>query len=409
MRPFKTLVILTFIFFLSITSCTASPTTPPEPTPTLITVPTTPPSCITLAAAPTPGPEAPSLFPPVNEADHVQGSTDAIVTIMVYGDYQDAPSGTLARAINQLIGEYPDRVRFISRLFPLNNVNDKALLSAQAAEAAGKQDKFRGMYNLLYEQQENWVNLSVEDFEQWVTAQASALGMDAGQFRSDLKSEEVVAKIQQAVDESQKMSLPGVPLIIINGQIYAGPRDYNSLNDIVQLIALGERQFTSCPSVVIQTGKSYIATLHTEKGDVVIELFADKAPVTVNSFIFLAQNGWYDNITFHRVIPDIFAQSGDPSGTGKGNPGYYLVNEIVPTLTFDKPGMVAMVNSGPNSTGSQFFINYAPTEQFNGKYAIFGQVLSDMDVLESLTPRDAQPGGETPPGDQLLSIEVMEQ
>jgi cyclophilin family peptidyl-prolyl cis-trans isomerase len=130
--------------------------------------------------------------------------------------------------------------------------------------------------------------------------------------------------------------------------------------------------------------------------------------MTVNSFLFLARQGWYDNITFHRVIPELFAQTGDPSGTGKGNPGYYIITEIDPSLTFDKPGMVAMVNSGPDTGGSQFFITYAPTTQYNGQYTIFGEVLSGMEVLGQLTPRDAQPGTDTPPGDKLLRVTIEE-
>jgi cyclophilin family peptidyl-prolyl cis-trans isomerase len=128
----------------------------------------------------------------------------------------------------------------------------------------------------------------------------------------------------------------------------------------------------------------------------------------VNSFLFLARNGWYDNITFHRVIPDLFAQTGDPSGTGNGSPGYYLLTEIDPALVFDKPGMVAMVNSGPDTTGSQFFITYAPAAQFNGQYTIFGQVFSGMEVLSQLTPRDPQPGTDVPPGDRLISVTIEE-
>jgi cyclophilin family peptidyl-prolyl cis-trans isomerase len=261
---------------------------------------------------------------------------------------------------------------------------------------------------LLFSQQENWINLSTKDFEQWISAQVSALGMNVEQFQFDMKREDIVARVNQAWEDGQKMGLPGTPLILINGQIYGGPRDYNSLNDILQLIVLGKRQFTACPPVTVQMNKQYIATLHTEKGDVTIQLFADKAPYTVNSFLFLVKNGWYDNITFHRVIPDLFAQTGDPSGTGKGNPGYYIVTEIDPSLKFNKPGMVAMVNSGPDTSGSQFFITYAPTAQFDGKYTIFGEVIRGMDVLQSLTPRDAQPGTNTPPGDKLLNITIEE-
>jgi cyclophilin family peptidyl-prolyl cis-trans isomerase len=232
--------------------------------------------------------------------------------------------------------------------------------------------------------------------------------MNVEQFKSDRARKDIVDKVQKAWDDGHKISLPGTPILVINGNLYQGPRDYSSLNDIVQLIILGKRQFKACPPFTIKTNKQYIATLHTEKGDVTMELFADKAPVTVNSFIFLAQNGWYDNITFHRVIPKLYAQTGDPSGTGKGNPGYYLITEILPSLTFNTPGMVAMVNSGPDTSGGQFFITYAPAAQFNGKYTIFGQVLSGMDILQSLTPRDAQPGTDTPPGDKLTGITIVE-
>jgi cyclophilin family peptidyl-prolyl cis-trans isomerase len=314
----------------------------------------------------------------------------------------------LAEALDRLLKENSGEVRVVSRLFPLIAVNDKAALAAQAAEAAGEQDRFWEMHKLLFTQQENWINLSVADFEQWLRAQVSALGMDTDQFEADLKREDIVAKVQEAWNNGQKMGLPGTPLILINGQIYGGPRDYNSLNEILQLIVLGKRQYTSCPAVTVQPNKQYIATLHTEKGNVVIQLFADKAPMTVNSFLFLVREGWYDNITFHRVIPGLFAQTGDPSGTGKGNPGYYIITEIDPALTFDKPGMVAMVNSGPDTSGSQFFITYAPIAEYNGKYTIFGEVLSGREILEGLSPRDAQPGTDTPPGDKLISVTIEE-
>ena len=357
---------------------------------------------------PTPGPEEPSVFPKVSEQDHVRGAEDPIFTIMQYIDFQDPRSALFAAAADQLLQENPDKVRVVERMFPLIAVNDKAAIAAQAAEAAAEQGKYWEVRDLLYKQQADWTVLPVADFEPWITAQAASLGLDVEQFKTDLKREDIAGRVQKAWNDGQKMGLPGTPLVILNGQIYGGPRDYNSLNDIMQLIVLGKRQFTACPPVTVQTNKQYLATLHTEKGDVVIQLFADKAPYTVNSFLFLVRNGWYEDITFHRVIPDLFAQSGDPSGTGKGNPGYYVVTEIDPNLKFDRPGMVAMVNSGPDTSGSQFFITYSPAAQFDGKYTIFGQVLKGMDVLEQLTPRDAQPGQSTPPGNKLLSITVEE-
>ncbi|HET6821408.1 MAG TPA: peptidylprolyl isomerase [Anaerolineales bacterium] len=399
-----------FLFlFTFLTACSpppASTVNPSTPIPSII-IPT-PPACTALQVEPTPGAETPSLFPPESKTDHVRGADDPLLTITEYSDYQDLRSGLLAQALDQLLEEHPEEVRVVSRVFPLMAVNDKAALAAQAAEAAGEQDRFWEMHKLLYAQQENWINLSVTDFEQWLRAQVSASGMDVDQFEADLKREDIVAKAQEAWNNGQKIGLPGTPLILINGQIYGGPRDYNSLNEILQLIVLGKRQYTSCPAVTVQPNKQYIATLHTEKGNVVIQLFADKAPMTVNSFLFLVREGWYDNITFHRVIPNLFAQTGDPSGTGKGNPGYYIITEIDPSLTFDKPGMVAMVNSGPDTSGSQFFITFAPIAEYNGKYTIFGEVLSGREILEGLSPRDAQPGTDTPPGDKLISITIEE-
>ena len=404
-KPFS----LFYLLAISLASCTPSPAVPvstASATPRVILP--TPPACTSLQVEPTPGADTPSLFPPESETDHVRGAENPLVTITEYSDYQDLRSGLLAEALDRLLDEHSENLRVVSRIFPLIAVNDKAALAAQAAEAAGEQDRFWEMHQLLYEQQENWVSLSVADFEQWLSAQVSALGMDLKQFQTDLNREDVVAEVQEAWESGQKIGLPGTPLILINGQIYGGPRDYNSLNDIVQLIVLGKRQYTSCPAVTVQQNKQYIATLHTQKGNVVIQLFADKAPMTVNSFLFLVREGWYDDITFHRVIPEVFAQTGDPSGTGKGNPGYYVITEIDPALTFDKPGMVAMVNSGPDTSGSQFFITYAPVPQYNGQYTIFGQVLSGMEVLTQLTPRDAQPGTDTPAGDKLMSITIEE-
>jgi len=405
---------LFFFLLLSVvlSSCAQTQSTPSfssaSATPPIKIIIPTPASCTSIVAAPSPGPEEPSVFPPVSAQDHVRGAENPVFTVMDYSDFQDPRSALFAQVVDQLLKENPDQVREVSRIFPLIPINDKAALAAQAAEAAAEQNKYWEVRDLLYKQQAEWIKLPSQHFEEWIATQVSNLGLDVKKFQSDMKREDIVARVQQAWESGKKMGLPGTPLVILNGQIYGGPRDYNSLNDIMQLIALGKRQFTNCPPVTVQSNKQYIATLHTEKGDVVIQLYADKAPFTVNSFLFLVQNGWYDNITFHRVIPKLFVQTGDPSGTGKGNPGYYVVTEIDPNLKFNKPGMVAMVNSGPDTSGSQFFITYAPASQFDGKYTIFGEVLSGMDVLEKLTPRDAQPGQATPVGDKLLGITIEE-
>ena len=139
--------------------------------------------------------------------------------------------------------------------------------------------------------------------------------------------------------------------------------------------------------MTIDTSKQYTATIKTEKGIIVLELFASDVPVTVNNFVFLAREGFYDNTTFHRVIPDFMAQGGDPTGNGTGGPGYKFADEF--TKHTHVAGALSMANSGPNTNGSQFFITYAPQHYLDGDYSVFGQLIAGMDVLEQIKPGDA--------------------
>jgi len=140
--------------------------------------------------------------------------------------------------------------------------------------------------------------------------------------------------------------------------------------------------------MLIDTAGKYFANVKTVNGgEFVIELYADKAPITVNSFVFLSCKGFFNGVTFHRVLDGFMAQGGDPTGTGTGGPGYEFVNENS-DLTFDKAGVMAMANAGPDTNGSQFFITFGPQEFLNGGYTIFGQVTSGMDVVNNLTRRD---------------------
>lgn len=166
-------------------------------------------------------------------------------------------------------------------------------------------------------------------------------------------------------------------------------------------------QWDQPPELSIDPGKIYLAILETEKGSIKIELFARQTPVTVNNFIFLANAGFYDNTTFHRVLPDFMAQGGDPEGTGAGGPGYRFQDEIIPGLNFDEAGYLAMANSGPGTNGSQFFITFGPTEYLNGRHTIFGKVVEGMQVALSLTLRDpaASPDFE---GDKLRRVLIEE-
>ena len=167
------------------------------------------------------------------------------------------------------------------------------------------------------------------------------------------------------------------------------------------------QQYDSPPALTIDPEKSYTATFKTEKGDIVIELFADKVPNTVNNFVFLAREGFYDDTTFHRVIPDFMAQGGDPTGTGRGGPGYRFADEFHSGLRHDKPGILSMANAGPNTNGSQFFITHGPTPHLDNRHAVFGQVTEGLDVLMSISVRDPQMS--QTPGDAIHTIEITEE
>jgi cyclophilin family peptidyl-prolyl cis-trans isomerase len=164
--------------------------------------------------------------------------------------------------------------------------------------------------------------------------------------------------------------------------------------------------YSAAPPLTIDPTKKYIATIETEKGNIVAELYADKVPNTVNNFVFLAREGFYDNTTFHRVIEGFMAQAGDPTGTGMGGPGYQFADEFDATLRHDGPGVLSMANAGANTNGSQFFITYAATPWLDGAHAVFGKVTEGLDVLLSISIRDPQTA--TTPGDLIKTIRIEE-
>ncbi len=147
-----------------------------------------------------------------------------------------------------------------------------------------------------------------------------------------------------------------------------------------------QKTYSAPPTMTIDTSKQYTATIEIEKGDLVVELFASDVPVTVNNFVFLAREGFYNGITFHRVIPGFMAQGGDPSGTGTGGPGYSFADEF--TEHTHVAGALSMANAGPNTNGSQFFITYTPQHHLDGKHSVFGQLIGGMDVLEEIEQGD---------------------
>ncbi|MGH2463440.1 MAG: peptidylprolyl isomerase [Candidatus Limnocylindria bacterium] len=161
------------------------------------------------------------------------------------------------------------------------------------------------------------------------------------------------------------------------------------------------------PAGNIDRSNSYTARFVTERGDIVCELHAADAPLTVENFVNLARAGFYDGTTFHRVIRGFMAQGGDPTGTGRGGPGYEFGDEFTPRLRHDAAGVLSMANAGPNTNGSQFFITFGPTPHLDGRHSVFGRVTDGMNVLLALRERD--PSSDRAPGDQIERIEISEE
>jgi cyclophilin family peptidyl-prolyl cis-trans isomerase len=200
-----------------------------------------------------------------------------------------------------------------------------------------------------------------------------------------------------AADTANAAALPTAPPPVIENPGPAGK------------LAPAERDamYDAPPEFVLDPDSYYYATIKTNRGDIKVQLFADRAPNAVNSFIFLAREGFYDNTTFHRVLDGFMAQGGDPTGTGGGGPGYMFDNESYPGLVFDQAGLLAMANSGPDTNGSQFFITFGPADWLDGGYTIFGKVIEGEDVLGRLTRRDPDAAPDFA-GDTIYTVIVEE-
>jgi peptidyl-prolyl cis-trans isomerase B (cyclophilin B) len=161
------------------------------------------------------------------------------------------------------------------------------------------------------------------------------------------------------------------------------------MSKVTEIERTGNRRFSSAPARVIDTDKSYVATLKTPRGDITVDLTPKETPETVNNFVVLAQTGYYDGLNFHRVItsPPFMIQGGCPLGTGTGGPGYQFKDEFSPNLRHDE-GVISMANAGPGTNGSQFFITLAPQPHLNNHHSVFGRVTAGMDVVRAIRQGD---------------------
>jgi peptidyl-prolyl cis-trans isomerase B (cyclophilin B) len=151
---------------------------------------------------------------------------------------------------------------------------------------------------------------------------------------------------------------------------------------------MSQTQWAAPPAMQIDADQTYTVSIDTNRGEIKLELYPQHAPQTVNNFVFLAKQGFYDGVTFHRVIADFMIQTGDPTGTGRGGPGYRFGDEFKGNSLRHERGVISMANAGPNTNGSQFFITHVPTPHLDGRHTVFGKVTSGLDVVDAIQQGD---------------------
>jgi cyclophilin family peptidyl-prolyl cis-trans isomerase/protein-disulfide isomerase len=344
---------------------------------------------------------------------HTLGPDNAPVTIVIYGDFQSELCARYARDLETLRQSYPGQIRLIWRHLPDQRAHDKAGLALQASEAAAAQGLFWEMEAQLVTRQAEWRVLPVDEFRTLLNGYASTVGLDVDRFRQALDSDLYAPIINQSLQDAASLDILGAPFLLFNAMPYAGRDDLFGFDEAVRVAVLAHRYFDQAPDMTIDLDKTYRATIVTDRGDIVLNLFPQQAPIAVNNFVFLARSGWYDDITFHYVLPGYLAQTGDPSNTGRGSPGYTIRDEHDNGLLFDREGLVAMAHPYgiPNSAGCEFFITMIASDEWNGQYTIFGEVVEGMDIVQSLTPRSTNDALNFPnpqPGDRVITVRIEE-
>ena len=360
-------------------------------------------------------------LPAVSDDDYSVGPDDAPLTFIVYSEPQCPYCAQLDPILDEFQALYPDDVRVVFRLRPFpETFHNKSILASQAMVAAGMQGKFDEFRKFIFERQyqdtsdsdqaalpetDFWSGLEPADFDGWLKERVPALGIDADQLISDMYSDEVVAKVKALQSAADNLGITGTPTLMINGHQWPeSSRGIEIFSIYLRLIKNQANEMDTCPATVIDATKKYTATITTTQGDIKVELYPDKAPMAVNSFVYLAQQGWYNNLPV--ISSSDFVLSGDPSDTGYGGAGYAYLDESN-DLTFDEPGMLASYSvwSGYGTNGSMFFFNKtALTDQ--GERTIFGKITEGLDVLDKFAIRD---NIFDPAIDKVLEVTVTEE
>lgn len=331
---------------------------------------------------------------------------DAPVTLVVYCDYQAPGCAQLAHILQRLREWHPDDLRIVHRLFPLIDYQDKSSIAAQAVFAAEEQGGLWLMHDALYNSYEKWVSLDPAAFEDWLLDLALELELDREALGEALVEERYRDQIRSASSEASAAGISTSPFLFLDGEWFRTPLELVNLEMAVRLRLLAQQQYSAYPPITIDMTREYYAHLKLDIGEVLIQLYPLSAPVAVNNFVFLAQEGWYDGAGFYAVVPGWYVESGDPSETGLGDPGYHFPDEIDPLRKFDQAGMVAMATTAPDTNGSRFLITLDSIPEWNGSRTIFGKVIQGLELFMELEARQPFEDLLSPVPAAIQSIEI---
>ena len=365
----------------------------------------------TIAPTVTPVPEPASCAPvPLNvqSDDHILGKKDAAVTIIEYGDIQCPACGQLHPSLKSLMDVVSDSVRLVFRHYPLP-IHDKAVIAARAVEAAASQGKFWELHDVLYEKQKEWESKTVAEITTTLKTYAKDVGVDADKMEKDMVSSEVIARVERDMKSGAAAQVQGTPALYLDGRPIPGDafQQADIISNVKQyvdgrskLLASNTASFNFAKAdAVTEAGSKYVMKIKTSKGDIVAELDPKLAPVNVNSTVFLAQKGYYNNTPIALNDPQVGAVL-FASNSVQGNPGYDCSLEVPPANTFTKPGIVGLFGNGPRSN-AQLILTYTNTQVFEGRFTAIGQIVEGLDLLQGLQAAT----GDTK-GDQIISVEV---
>jgi len=345
--------------------------------------------------------------PTVTDADLTYGSPDAKYTIIVYSNFTCSHCANLEPVLETLQQLYPQDVRIVFRYVTTGGVSD---IAAQAAEAANNQGKFGEMKDILFANQATWYYYSEDEFRTWLGDQATALGMDADQFSTDMNAENLLNKITFNRSQVDELGITGTPTLYVNNRQYSPYQDRSiyTLATMVNVLNIADKKLGACPTVDINFTKDLQAVISTDKGDIVVDLYEDTAPYTVAYFKYLVDQGWYDNNEFF-VSTDEYALGGDPSNTLYGGPGFVFYNELTSGQTLDEGGLLVSFNRlGTGYNSGVFMLTKTAVTDFSGDLTVFGKVIDGMDVLNALETRDYSLDPADPFYDSINSITIIE-